>query len=148
MRITGGDTDAPAVVRYAFWAWVVAAAIGLLDAVLLWSVKNSLVDQAIKNNKDPAITADQIKDGANNLVMFMLITSVVFAALYVYFAYRARAGVKSARTTLVVVGIVHLLLCLLIPVSLYVLVAVLLSIVGGALLYVPRPARDYYNPER
>jgi heme/copper-type cytochrome/quinol oxidase subunit 2 len=148
MRITGGDTDAPAVVRYAFWAWVVAAAIGLLDAVLLWSVKNSLVDQAIKNNKDPAITADQIKDGANNLVMFMLITSVVFAALYVYFAYRARAGVKSGRTTLVIVGIVHLLLCLLIPVSLYVLVAVLLSIVGGALLYVPRQARDYYNPDR
>jgi hypothetical protein len=144
IRISGGDPDAPAVVRYSFWAWIAAGAIGLIDGILLWSVKNVLVDQAIKQN--PTLNADQIRSGANNLVLFVMVSAVLFAALYVYFAYRARDGVKSARTTLLIVGIVHLVLSLLIPVSYLVLFGVVLSIIGIILLYLPA-ARAYYSAE-
>ncbi|TCO65232.1 hypothetical protein [Actinocrispum wychmicini] len=147
IRISGGDTDAPPVVRYSFWTWIFAGAVGLIDAVLLWSVKNALVDQAIRQNTNSTVSADQIRSGADNLVWFVTITAVVFAVAYAFFAYRARDGIRSARTTLLVVGVFHLLLSMLVTVSYLVLFSVLLSIVGMVLLYLPT-ARAYFNPER
>jgi hypothetical protein len=144
IRISGGDTDAPAVVRYSFWAWIVAGAIGLIDAILFLTVKDALIDATIKQN--PNLSVDQIRNGANNLVLFTLISAIVFAALYAYFAYRARDGVRSARTAVTVVGILHLLLSLLFPVSYIVLISVLLSIVAIILLYMPA-ARAYFSAE-
>jgi hypothetical protein len=144
IRISGGQTDAPTVVRYSFWAWVSAGAVGLIDAVLLWSVKNALVDSTIKAN--PTMDPGQIRTSANNLVLFVLVEAVVFGALYVFFAYRARDGIRSARTTLTVVGILHLVLSLLVPVSYLVLIGVLLSVVGIILLWRPA-ARTYFSAE-
>jgi hypothetical protein len=144
IRISGGDTDAPRVVRYSFWAFIAAGSVGLLDAVLLWSIKDQLIDTTIKQS--PSLNPDQIRSGANNLVLFVLVEAVVFAALYVYFAYRARAGVRSARTALTVAGVLHLVLSLLVPLSYLVLFGVLLSIAGIILLYLPT-ARPYFSPE-
>lgn len=147
MRISGGDTDAPKLVRYSFWTWIAAGVVGLLDAVLLWSLKNALIDQAVKANTDPKITPDAIHSGVNNFVIYTLISAVVFGVLYVYFAYRARDGVRSARTVLVIGAVVRLLLGMLTSMSYYALFGVLLSIVAAVLLYMPA-ARAYYNPER
>jgi uncharacterized membrane protein YbhN (UPF0104 family) len=144
IRISGGDTDAPAVVRYSFWAWIVAGAIGLIDAVLFYTVKDALIDATIKQN--PSLTIDQVRSGANNFLLLTLISAIVFAALYAYFAYRARDGKRSARTAVTVIGILHLLLALLFPVSYLVLFGVLLSIVGMVLLYLPT-AKAYFSSQ-
>ncbi len=145
MRISGGDTDAPSVIRVSFWSWIAAAAVGLIDAVLFFYFKNQLIDSTMRAN--PSLNIDQVRSGANSFVWLTLILAVLFGSLYVYFAYRMRAGDRKARTRLLIAGVVHLVVSILFPVSLIVLIGVVLSLVGALAMYLPATAKTYFTNE-
>ncbi|MBE1467031.1 hypothetical protein [Kibdelosporangium phytohabitans] len=145
MRISGGDTDAPSVIRVSFWAWIAAAAIGLIDAVLFFYFKNTLIDSTMRARPD--LNVDQVRSGANSFVWLTLILAVLFGSLYAYFGYRMRAGERKARTRLMIAGVVHLVVSILFPVSLIVLIGVVLSLVGVLAMYLPAAAKTYFTDE-
>ncbi|RSM74337.1 hypothetical protein DMH04_40040 [Kibdelosporangium aridum] len=145
MRISDGDTDAPSIVRASFWAWVAAAVVGLLDAVLFFYFKDQLIESTIRQN--PALNVDQVRSGANSFVWLTLILAVLFGSLYVYFGRRMQTGERKSRTRLLIAGLVHLALSILFPVSYIVLLGVLLSVVGALLMYLPQPAKTYFSNE-
>nr|WP_157527531.1 hypothetical protein [Kibdelosporangium sp. MJ126-NF4]CEL15003.1 hypothetical protein [Kibdelosporangium sp. MJ126-NF4]CTQ93401.1 hypothetical protein [Kibdelosporangium sp. MJ126-NF4] len=145
MRISGGDIDAPSVVRVSFWSWIAAAAMGLIYSVLFFVAKNGLIEETIKARPD--LNADQIRSGASAFIWLTLILAVLFGSLYVYFAYKMLAGERKQRVRLLIAGVLHLVVSLLFPVNLIVLIGVVLSVVGALTMYLPAPAKAYFTTE-
>ncbi|GAB3911249.1 hypothetical protein GCM10029964_116660 [Kibdelosporangium lantanae] len=149
MRITGGDTDAPKVVRSTFWIWIAAGTVGLLHAVYLLTLKNRFADQEVQRNTDPTVSADHIRDVVGSVITFALVEAVVFAAVWAFFAYRARAGARGGRIGLVVTGLVYLALNILLPLGNAVLLLIeALLVVAGIILLFLRGSREYFSSMR
>lgn len=141
----GTAADVPSVIRVSFWAWVAAAAVGLIDAVLFFYFKDALVDSTIKARPD--LNVDQVRSGATAYVWLTLILAVLFGSLYVYLGYKMRDGARRQRTWLLVAGLVHLAISILFPISLVVLVGVVLSLIGALAMYLPAAAKTYFTNE-
>jgi peptidoglycan/LPS O-acetylase OafA/YrhL len=140
-----GDSarQAPGTVRYSFVAWILAALIGLANAVLMLAFKQSLIDIAIKNNKNPNVTNEQIASGTTTLLWMFLVGSVVFGALFVLFAYKAQAGVRRARMLLTVLCVITVLYYFLILRTTLGLMAALLALTATVLLYTPKAGEHF-----
>jgi peptidoglycan/LPS O-acetylase OafA/YrhL len=135
----------PRTVRYAFVVWVIAGVLGIVNAVLLLVYKQELIDTAIKNNKNPKITNDQIIQGTSTLLWSFLIAAVVFAALFTLFAYKAQDGVRRARLLLTMLCLVTVVFYFLILRTTFGLMTALLALAATVLLYTPKAA-EYFRP--
>jgi len=96
----------PGSVNGSFWIFVVAAVWTVLSVVLV--VNSSIWDQALAYARaNGAITTDV--DSVIGIVKTTVIAfAVVFAALYVFFAFKMRAGRNWARITLTVLAALSL----------------------------------------
>ena len=140
------EQPAPGSVRYAFIAWILAAIVGLANSVLMLAYKERLIDSAIKNNKNPNVTNDQIASGTTTLLWMFLVGSVVFGALFVLFAYKAHGGVRRARTLLLVLGVITVLYYFLILRTTLGLMSALLALTASILLYLPKASEYFRRP--
>jgi hypothetical protein len=95
----------PVPVRVAFWIWVVSAVLSLVSAVLTPREKGEIIN-ALTTAKPQGITPAQYEQYANTLIIVSIVTLVLFAALYVFFAYKVRAGKNWARMTLTVLMVI------------------------------------------
>src|SRR5438046_7298298 len=60
--------ERPTVVRYAFVVWLTTGLVGVLNAVIMLINKQTFIDHAIKQNRNPNISNDQIASGATTLL--------------------------------------------------------------------------------
>lgn len=138
--------DAPKMVHYSFWLWLTAGAVAVLGAALAFPAKDAMVQNAVRQNKDPRITEQMIAEGANTLLWSLLVGSVILAALYGLFAYKAREGTRSARTALIVLTVITVLFQFVFG-SIIGLLSAVLAMGALGLLFVPS-TRDYFPSRR
>lgn len=137
--------DAPPVVRYSFLAWNAVATIGLIDAVLLYSAKQAQTDAAIKAN--PTVNPAEVADIVGDVLLTFLIAAIVLGLAYVYFGYRARAGLRSGRTVVTSLAVVNLLFRYYFGLTIFGLLAVLVAAAAVVMLFTPG-ANAYFKQKQ
>jgi hypothetical protein len=100
----------PATMLGAFGCWLASVAIGVITAVVALTERQTL----IATMKDAAAKAGntmsdaQLNSAATVAIGFLVGASIVFAALYLWLAFKLRAGRNWARVTLTVLAVLHL----------------------------------------
>lgn len=141
----------PRTIQYAFWGWLVIAAIRIYGAVDAIATRQDTVD--ILNGANGAnvpsgprstpLPESQIQSAANFIVGTDVVVSLLFAALFVLFAFQLRAGRNWARILLIFAAIVDLLLFVQSGAySVLSILAALVSLTTIVLSYL-RPSTDY-----
>ncbi|MQA08297.1 MAG: hypothetical protein GEU98_07035 [Pseudonocardiaceae bacterium] len=139
--------NAPKLVHYSFWLWIGTGVFAVFGAGLAFTAKEAMIEQAVNRNRNARVTPEQIADGANTLLWSLLIGSLILAALYALFGYKAREGTRSARTTLAVLTVITVLFQFFFG-SIIGLFSALLAVVALVLLFMPS-TRDYFpRPNR
>lgn len=110
------DKPAPPVTLVlAFWGWVLTAAVRLFGAVVAIVTRQGVVD-ALNAANVPAdaqsqpLPEDKIQLTANLIVGANVAVSVLFAGLFILFAWKLRAGRNWARILLIFAALVDLVL--------------------------------------
>lgn len=102
--LAGEDrTDAPGVVRAAFWVWVAAGVVGLFGALSFFFLRSKIVEETLR--RQPGQNKAELERIATGLSWWLVLGSLMFLGFFVLLAYKARGGTRKARTLLVVVGV-------------------------------------------
>jgi hypothetical protein len=127
----------PTAVKWSFWLWLAGGLVLILGYVQLLSSKSAVIAQVIEATKDPKYSPQVIADGITSRLWYMLFGSIVFALLFMLFAYKAREGTRSARTVLTVLPVVMVLLIFVIApiINFLTIIALFVLIVAIFLLY-------------
>ncbi len=136
----------PVPVLVAFWIWIAGAVLSLVFAVITVREKAAIVD-ALTRAKPPNIAPSQYGEYANVLITTTIVTLVLFAALYVFFAYKVRAGRNWARITITVLVIIGAAYDAYTGTLLSSGVGLLISLVAVILVYLPS-ASAYFAAHR
>jgi hypothetical protein len=136
----------PVPVLVAFWIWIASAVLSLVSAVLTPREKSEIVN-ALNTNKPQGLPPSQYEQYANTLITVSIVTLVLFAALYVFFAYKVRAGRNWARLTLTVLMIIGVAYDAYTGTLLSSGIGLLISAVAVILVYLP-PASAYFAAHR
>ena len=99
------DIEVPRVVRYALWAWVVSTLLAVSGAVLVFVMRDALIDEAIKANTNKDFTPDLIRSSITNYSWLLLVGTITVGALGILCAYKARQGTAKGRGLLTVVAL-------------------------------------------
>jgi hypothetical protein len=100
---------APTEIVIAFWAYVVGAVVGVIGGIMLLGAKQSLIDSLRASNTNGALTDTQIQSAAGVAVTVGIVVSIIVAALYVFFAFKLKAGRNWARIVLLIIAVLALL---------------------------------------
>lgn len=135
----------PREVVISFWIWAATAALLFVGAIL-FILNRETVAQALRQSPNGGqLTAQQIEQAAGVAVGVGAAILLIIAALYLLFAFKAKAGRNWARITLTVLTVLNALSALTGTsggVANYV--GLLLAIVAVVLLYMPS-SNAYYN---
>jgi hypothetical protein len=138
----------PRTLVLAFWGWVVTAAIRLLGAVVAITTRQGVLDALNAANvpsgtQSNPLPEDKIQLAANLIVGTSVVVSVVFAGLFLFFAFKLRAGRNWARILLIFAALVDLLLFAQSgDFSVISILAALIAVATIVLSYL-RPSTDY-----
>lgn len=132
----------PGPVRAAFWTLIASAAIRVLFAVLTVASWSAFVSEAVAH-PSANTSADQMRTYAHTVLIENIVLDLVFAGLWVLFAYKVRAGRNWARLTLTVIVVLFGIFDILNGTDLYTLVSVLVELVAVGLLYLPA-SREFF----
>ena len=128
---------APILVKISFWLWVAGVTVLLLTHIIFLIIQDRFVDAAVSRNTDARFTDQQVTASTIFALWIAFVASVVFGALIVLFAYKAREGTRSARNVLVVLAVLTTLFYALLFDSQYAILAVLLFLIALLLMYLP-----------
>ncbi|SDD43229.1 hypothetical protein SAMN05216174_11132 [Actinokineospora iranica] len=135
-------TDAPRVVRVAFWVWVSAGLIGLIGSILFFILREEWAEN--QKRVTPEMKSVDVMQVAVGLSWWLLLGSLMFLGLFLLLAHHARRGARKARTLLLVVGVIACLFEYSFGrVTIYGLISALLVIVGLGMLYMPTARRFF-----
>jgi len=129
------NLPAPQQVQISFWLWVATAVVGIISAVYGFTQRDAALNAARAVN-----TANLSDDTLQAAITFGLILAavflVVFAALYLLFAFKARAGRNWARIVLTVLTVLDVLF-LAVGFSILSGLSTLAAVVAVVLLFLP-----------
>jgi hypothetical protein len=138
----------PRTLVLAFWGWVLTAAIRLIGAIVAIATRQGVVDALNAANvpsggQSKPLPEDKIQLAANLIVGTSVVVSVLFAGLFVLFAFKLRAGRNWARILLIFAALVDLLLFVQSgDFSLISIFSALIAVATIVLSYL-RPSTDY-----
>ncbi|MBB5896029.1 hypothetical protein ACFFS4_25040 [Kutzneria kofuensis] len=98
-------TPPPAILG-AFGLWLVSTALGVVTAILVLTEKDTLV-AGIKA-AGGSLSDAQVDSAATVAITMLVVVAIVFAALYLWLAFKLKAGRNWARVTLAVLTVLHL----------------------------------------
>lgn len=142
-----GAGPPPTTLNLARSVWIAAAVMGLVHSALALINKNRIADALVELNTNSTITADQLRSSTNTLLWTMLIGAVGFGVFYVLLAFKAREGVRRARTILAGLAVISVLFYYALSVNFYGLFTALLALVGTVLLFLPKSSRYFREVE-
>lgn len=128
---------APTPVKISFWLWVAGTAVLILSQGYYLLIQKQVIDSYVARSTDVKITRAQWEASVPVLLWVVFIAAVVFGALMVLFAYKAREGTRSARSVVTVLAILTTLFYALFFVTPYAILAVLLFLIALLLMYLP-----------
>jgi hypothetical protein len=117
-----------------FWILIASAALRVFAAVLTWASWNSIIDTAMKS-VPKGMSAAQWRSEIHTLLIANIVLDLVFAGLYVLFAYKIREGRNWARITITGIVVVFGLYDILTGATAFTLVSVIIELVAVSLLY-------------
>lgn len=128
----------PTEIMAAFWCYIVGAVITVVGGLLVLTQRQAIVD-ATRANNTSNLSDSTIQAAANIAVAIAIVLSLIFAGLYVLFAFKLRVGRNWARIVLTIVAVLALLSLLLggAGTSILRLIGDLAAIAGAVLSYVP-----------
>ena len=143
----------PRTIQYAFWGWLVIAAIRVYGAVEAITTRQDTVDilngaNVASGPQSTPLPESQIQSAANFIVGTDVVVSLLFAGLFVLFAFQLRAGRNWARILLIFAAIVDLLL--FVQAGAYSVLSILAALVSLATIVLSylRPSTDYVTEAR
>ena len=105
--VPGQAFPPPREIAASFWCYVVAAAIVLVNGVVSLGSKQAVVTALHKTS--PTLTPSELDSAATGALAIAVVLAVVFAGLYVLFAFKLRAGRNWARIVLTIIAALDLL---------------------------------------
>ncbi|SFI69318.1 hypothetical protein SAMN05421835_101472 [Amycolatopsis sacchari] len=112
---SGGESTAPPArpqppssINIAFCAFLLSTVISLVSALLLLGSKDEVADQLRRNNT-ARLTEDQISTTAQITVTAFVVIAIVIALIYLWLAFKLRAGRNWARITLTVFTVLQVI---------------------------------------
>lgn len=139
----GPAVPEPKEVRLSFFLWLAGAILLVVSSVLVLAQRDMALEEARKAAPTPGVTPEQLESAVTAVLVFLVVVGVVFAALMVFFAFKARAGRNWARITLTVLG-AFVLLYHLFGFSLLGLVIVLVVAAAVVTMYLPA-SKAYFD---
>jgi hypothetical protein len=137
----------PVPVQAAFWIWIAGAVLSLVSAVLTPREKASIIG-ALRSAKPAGIPPNQYEQYAQTLIVVSIVTLVIFAGLYVFFAYKVRSGRNWARMTLTVLMVLGVAYDAYTGTLLSSGIGLLVSVVAVILVYLPQSAAYFARVRR
>jgi putative Mn2+ efflux pump MntP len=130
---------APTEIIVSFWCYLVAAVVGLVGGLLLLGSRQAIEDSLrTANTQAGRYTDAQIHQLATIAIAVTVGIAIVFAALYVLFAFKLKEGKNWARIVLTVLAALALISLLLGRSSLLSFVGEVAAVVGAVLSYLPK----------
>jgi hypothetical protein len=95
----------------AFWAYIVAAVVGVVGGLLVLTQKQQILDALRESNsqQNSNLSESQLQSLANASIGVAVVIALVIAALYVFFAFKLKAGRNWARILLTIIAVLALL---------------------------------------
>jgi hypothetical protein len=134
----------PTTVQASFWVWVATVVLSLVGAVVGFAGSGDALAAARSANS--GLTDAQLQAIVTGTLIFAAVIAVVFAGLYLLFAFKARAGRNWARITLTVLTVLRLL-ALAAGVTLFGVITVVGAIVATVLLFLPE-SNQYFTAKK
>lgn len=144
------EINPPNLVHYSFLLWIAAAIALFVGFVLLLGNEAEIAASLIEANEEAVrrgepgagvdVTPLQIESGVSTLLGILAAGALMFSALWVLFAYKAREGTRSARTVLVALTLVLIAFVFGMPkefVNFVQVLAVLIACAAAVLLFLP-----------
>jgi hypothetical protein len=129
------NLPAPTTVQASFWLWVVTVVISLVGAVVGFTQRDAAL-AALRSANVQNLTDAQIQAAVTLGLAVAAVFAIVFAGLYLLFAFKARAGRNWARITLTVLTVLRLL-SLIAGSNLLAVISVVVAVVAVVLLFLP-----------
>ncbi|WP_199441636.1 hypothetical protein [Umezawaea beigongshangensis] len=133
----------PKEVRASFWLWIAGAVLSTISALLVLTQRDAVVDQVRSTPEGASLGQEHVDSLVLTTLLAAVAVSLVVAALYVLFAFKARAGRNWARVVLALLTGASLLFQL-VGVSILGLLVALVGIVATVLLFLPG-ANQYFT---
>ncbi|MBB5954727.1 hypothetical protein FHS29_001297 [Saccharothrix tamanrassetensis] len=133
----------PKEVQASFWIWIAGAVLSVVGALLALTQREEIARALRDSPQSGQLSPAEFDAAVTFSLLFAVAIGVVFAGLYVLFAFKARAGRNWARVVLTVLTALGLLSLLFGP-SLFGVVTSLLSVVAVVLLYMPN-SKAYFD---
>ncbi|WP_189060428.1 hypothetical protein [Longimycelium tulufanense] len=133
--------EPPTEVKISFWLWIAGAVLSLLAPVLLFASRDELLTEA-RRTQGGELSQAELETIVNATIGFVAVFFLIFAGLFVLFAFKMKAGRNWARITLTVLTAIIMLFTL--GSSLTGLIPVLVSIVAIVLMFLPK-ANAYFQ---
>jgi hypothetical protein len=125
----------------AFWAYVAAALVGVVGGLLVLGQKQQIIDALRTSNaqQNSQLSDSQLQTLASASITVALVIALVIAALYVFFAFKLKAGRNWARIVLTIIAVLALLSLLLgRGGSILSFVGEVAAVIGAVLSYMPQ----------
>lgn len=133
----------PVAVVVSFWILIGSAALRMLIVAYTAVNWNNAVNQLLAQPRPNGTTLAQAHSAIDSYLAANITLDVVFALLYVFFAFMARRGRNWARVTITVVVAVFAVLGVLSGTDWLTLLRVLAELIAVGLLYV-RVSKEYF----
>lgn len=140
-------TEPPRSVIVSFWILIASAAVRVLLVVITAASWSRVVDELLKQPLPAGTTVATARSAIEQNLLVNLILDVVFAAIYVYFAFMVRRGRNWARLAITAIVAVFAVLGVLAASDLFTLVRVLIELAAVGLLF-RKPAKAYFAAMR
>ena len=135
-EMRGAQTvPAPQQVQISFWLWVATAVLGVIGAAVVFTQRDAALDAARAANTSH-LSDDVLQSAVTVGLVFAAVLAVVFAGLYLLFAFKARAGRNWARIVLTVLTVLDVLF-LAVKFSTLSGISTLIAVVAVVLLFLP-----------
>ncbi|MEU4802266.1 hypothetical protein [Actinosynnema sp. NPDC023587] len=140
----GPALPVPKEVRISFWIWIAGAVLSAVGGLLVFTQRDALAEVLRDVPQYQSLSPDEFDALLRANMIITAVVGVVLAALYVLFAFKARAGRNWARIVLAVLTALGLLSTLLVGASISGLLTSLISVVAVVLLYLPN-SKAYFE---
>ena len=145
---TGVIGPVPKHVAMSFWLWIAASVMSVIGSLLMFGRRDEMREAFRTQQGTEQLTQAQLDTLVTATVVIGVVVSVVLSALYVLFAFKARAGRNWARVVLLILTAFSVvMLALAGGFSWLGMLATLVSLVAVVLLFLPA-ANAYFASAR
>lgn len=99
----------PATITGAFWLYLLSTVVAIVAAIVLVANKQSIVDAMRRSNTAGKLTDQQIQQAANLGLWVAVAVAVVIALIYLWLAFKLKAGRNWARVVLAILTVLQVI---------------------------------------